>query len=236
MTGEADAAGKPEIAHADRLAADAELCARFRASRCQCTEFREWARNLLVSTKQLLIAWCKRGLMFKKSQATPWPRSGSVRTWDPEELSSLVNEVQARAFRLLRDRGINGGLWDPAKGASLRGYFLNGCVLVFAGRWKTWARHHEAWSQLEMHENISVHADIELEDSTSYEFDALSLMGLLRRKLTNEQFDVLAMAAEGYTNTEMSEILGRTPNTIAARLLRARKAAKKHIDECRGEL
>ncbi|KOV84709.1 hypothetical protein ADL03_15675 [Nocardia sp. NRRL S-836] len=219
------------LAHADLLAADAELCARFRATDCRSPEFRDWARELMVSTKKLLIALCKRGLIFKRTKETRFPKSGSFQGWDPTELDSLIHAVQAEAFMLLRDRGIRDGIWDPAKGATLRGYFLTGCVLVFAGRWKSWAQHHEHWSQLEMHDDVLIYADIAVEDSTGYEFDAQAVVGMLGGKLSNEQIDLLAGVAEGYTNIEMAEIFGTTPRAIAARLYRARNSAKPLIGQ-----
>jgi DNA-directed RNA polymerase specialized sigma24 family protein len=221
-----------DVEHAEQLAADAAYVRRFRETNCLSDEFRNWLTDLINSTTRLLISWCKRGLIFKKTHATLWPRTGEgMASWDKTELLSLVGEVQARAAIMLRDRGIRGGLWDPKKGATLRGYFLRGCIRMFASFWPTWSRQHEHWAQLQVHPDILQLNESPTYDFTGYEFDHGSLIGLLSRKLTNEQFEVLAAKAEGYTNEQMAEMFGVSPNAIAQRLRRARREAKKHVNQ-----
>lgn len=220
---------RPELA--EQLAYDAELVRRFRASNCTCREWGLWLHDLIKSTTGLLINWCKRGLIFKKTHSTPWPREGTLRSWDMTELRSLVGEMQAGGVKLLRDKGIRGRHWDPKKGATLRGYFLRGCLHAFADRWPKWSRDHEKWARLDVHPDVLQLSRTPIHEFTGYEFDDQALIGLLRRVLTNEQFEVLAANAEGYTNVQMAEIFGVSPNAIAQRLRRAKIEARKHFDE-----
>lgn len=58
----------------------------------------------------------------------------------PEKRDDLVNEAVATGLRLFRDRGILGGEWDPEKGADMKTYFVNGCLLGLATPVDMWRR------------------------------------------------------------------------------------------------
>ena len=57
------------------------------------------------------------------------------------ERDDLVQDAVFAGLLLLRDRAILGVEWDPARGADLMTYFVNGCLLSLANPIRDWRRH-----------------------------------------------------------------------------------------------
>ena len=62
----------------------------------------------------------------------------------PVECDDLVQDAVFAGLLRLRDRGILGGEWDPAKGADLMTYFVNGCLLALPNPIRDWRKHRTA--------------------------------------------------------------------------------------------
>jgi DNA-directed RNA polymerase specialized sigma24 family protein len=62
----------------------------------------------------------------------------------PHERDDLVQDAVFAGLVRLRDRGILGGEWDPAKGADLMTYFVNGCLLSLPNPMREWRRQRTA--------------------------------------------------------------------------------------------
>ncbi len=64
------------------------------------------------------------------------PRVGAM----VQDAEGLADETVVRALAAFREKVLITGKWDPAKGASLRTYFVGQCLLPFSNVYKTWWR------------------------------------------------------------------------------------------------
>lgn len=76
----------------------------------------------------------------------------------PLERDDLVQDAVFAGLLLLRDHGIMAGGWDPAKGADLMTYFVNGCLLSLPNPLRDWRKHRTAGVATVVHDAADLDA------------------------------------------------------------------------------
>lgn len=140
-----DAAGTPPTGRIFPELSNVELAERLKTRRC--------TGLLWLATVDCLVGYGRATLHRQIGDGTVNAKTRQLRRpvelteaereylrEHPEKRDDLVNEAAATGLRLFRDRGILGGEWDPERGADVKTYFVNGCLLGLATPVDTWRR------------------------------------------------------------------------------------------------
>jgi hypothetical protein len=108
---------------------------------------RLWERTAVVLARygwSVMSAWLSTGLIAQKcrekGRGVDLPED-----WSTEDREDLVAESVAQGIEMFR-QALLADRWKPERGASLRTYFLGGCVLAFPNvlrRWRGERRRHQ---------------------------------------------------------------------------------------------
>ena len=128
----------------DRLLGDAELLLRLQLSAYAKEEWEPIATEFARYGLGVLPAWLASGKMFvevrKTTKVQLIPHEGG---FDAETRSDLATDTVVAALPAFL-AVLKENRWDPAKGASLRTYFLGKCKWEFLNVYKKWQRLHES--------------------------------------------------------------------------------------------
>lgn len=138
-----------EPSHGGRILpelSNVELVARLRTSRCTGVLWLRTADRVVTYATGTLRRQLLDGSINTKLARLRCPvQLGIVEREHlrahPVERDDLVQDAVFAALLRLREHGILGGEWDPAKGADLMTYFVNGCLLALPNPLRDWRRH-----------------------------------------------------------------------------------------------
>lgn len=166
-----------------------------------------------------------------------WLRRG----WTSPPLPVDVAHVGALVYlavlsaldRFLRDQ-IMGGGWDPARGASVRTYFVNACITEYLAEYRRfcvaeqWLRVIPAGELIEFLDRTPLSIDpahvVVLRDTIARAF-----LGVRDSLLELEMF---RLTADGYTQAEVGAFLGLTAENVSTRMRRRRNSIRERcVDE-----
>jgi DNA-directed RNA polymerase specialized sigma24 family protein len=206
----AEIKAQKSVENLDRLLGDADLLLRLQLSGYADEEWEPIATEFARYGLGVLPAWLATGKMFvevrKTTKVRLVPHEGG---FDRETLNDLATDTVVAALPAFLEV-LKQKRWDPAKGASLKTYFLGKCKWEFLNVYKKWQRLHES-------PNLELLAD---EMTTFVDADAAAGpadQALLSRE---QQRAVLAMlstgrarrafslADMGYSHEEIAEQLG----------------------------
>lgn len=124
--------GHVELAEGiDRVAVDADLVLDMSLEGFAGPVWTAFANELARYGLAVLGSWMATGVIYKQC-AEKGRRIGSLgRPFSEEEIVDLANLTVAEAIAFFKDRVLKRHRWDPAKGASLRTYFIGQCVLRY---------------------------------------------------------------------------------------------------------
>lgn len=114
----------------ERLAADVELVNRLMWAQYEGLEWRLFRRALAQYGVPVLCKWILSGRIFSECATKGFGRLPRRRR-DRDDALGIAGETVARALPYFRDRVLIPGVWDAARGASVRTYFIGACVLHF---------------------------------------------------------------------------------------------------------
>ncbi|MFD1716137.1 RNA polymerase sigma factor [Amnibacterium flavum] len=221
----------------DRLAGDRELAADLRSSGFAGRNYEAFANEIARYGWAVIRGWIYKGQIATEVKRKgfgalePEPRRGAM----IEEAESLADETVVLALTGFRDKVLLPGKWDPAKGASLRTYFVGQCLLQFSNVYKTWRRQElrsyvEPW-QSDIDRELDDFEDGSAE-STPGPDEGAALREELRRafgKITDPRARAAfyLSATHGYTHDEIGQKLGITGKAVESVLARARLQVKE---------
>jgi DNA-directed RNA polymerase specialized sigma24 family protein len=219
------AEGRPGLE--SRLATDARLVALLARHRFSGPLYEEFESNLYRYGLPILVAWLKTGEIFKQCRLRDLRLGAPPRPFTPEDRLDLANSTIAAALPVFRRKSLIEGGWDPAKGAALTTYFVNGLPVHFSNVYRAWSRQvrKEMLWQNRMEPESSL-ADIPDATGTTdpqalYVIRESVREGLDRLDTTTRS--VLMMLNEGYQYTEIGEIHGISPRAVEGIIYRHRK-------------
>lgn len=214
----------------DRLAGDADLVEHLRRQGFQGQDWDFFVNELAKYGIAVVGGWMRRGVMAAKC-AEKKIRVPSLPDWirsDNEAVEDIATETVAEALNHFRDDVLIPGVWDPAKGAALRTFFVGQCMKRYANVARRWLR-HDAKPRDELATD-----DAEVLDAgvhTGVEDDAIRTVTALRilEGVSSERAArALAMDACGYSNAEIAADLGTTLDAASSLLKRARADIRRH--------
>lgn len=213
----------------DRLAYDAELCARFRACDCQGKEWDVFVAKIYQRAVKITYRWITQGLIFQICRKLGRSvDSGDIFEWPESDIRALAHDTVAENIKLFTNIGIRGGGWDSQSGAGLFTYFMNGVALTFPNVFRRKRTERSRWQRL-----VDLRGDPETLDQiefSGYETSLSYCADLLRMLLDSIRFPRQRQAAEMY----FAE--GFSYNQIAHRLNITSAAARSLVNRARREM
>lgn len=210
----------------DRLVGDAELNSHLRAAGFAGREYEYFQTELARYGVAVLTKWLRTGELAAKCaekgiKGVPQLQPGLFDDRDQaQELAGEIVAVALRHFRsdvLLRDR------WDPARGASLKSYFIGQCLLRAGNVTRRWIRHDAPQTRTVEMTEATVDVIGEFEDDV---IRAIAAQQILRGS-TQRTRQVLTMVMLNYRQSEIAAQLGMTPKTVERILAHQRDRARK---------
>jgi DNA-directed RNA polymerase specialized sigma24 family protein len=207
----------------DRLAGDTDLYRAIKASNFVGEDWEFVAGEMARYGIAVFEAWMASGVITercleKKVKGVP-SLPEAVRR-DRHLCADIVAETVASALLKFRDEVLKKDIWDPAKGASLRTFFIRQCMWRYgeAFRRMTSSRAHELRTD-----------DAEILDTsavTLVEDDVIRMQtaDLLLKGATNERAArAFAMHVSGYNNKAIAVDLGVSVDSVKSLLKRERQ-------------
>lgn len=207
----------------DRLAGDADLYRTIKASNFVGEDWEFVAAEMARYGMGVFEAWMASGVITercleKKVKGVP-ALPEAVRR-DRHLCEDIVAETVGSALVRFRDEVLKKDIWDPAKGASLRTFFIRQCMWRYGDAYRriTFARAHEVRTD-----------DAELLDTTSVthvEDDVIRMAtaDLLLNGATNERAArAFAMHVSGYDNKAIATDIGASVDSVKSLLKRERQ-------------
>jgi RNA polymerase sigma factor (sigma-70 family) len=148
----------------------------------------------------------------------------------PEDVAAEAVEDCLERFRT---RALPAGEWDPQKGTDLEDFFCVCCLTDLANRWR--------WHECRLLDHTPVPLDSVGEATearvlvlplraTSESIEAVELRELVAqamRPMSPDDQVAFELWADGWSYSEIAQMLGISRNTLDVRISRARKAAKQ---------
>lgn len=224
----------------DRLAGDRELASALHAGGYRGRNYELFANEIAKYGWAVIRGWIYKGQIRGEVKRKgfgalePEPRPGSM----IEDAESLADETVVLALTAFRDKVLVPGKWDPAKGASLRTFFVGQCLLQFSNVYKRWRREElRSYAEPQAPPPTADWAD-EFEDgpstpTTPDASESAHIKDELRRafgKITDERVRsaFYLNVTHGFTHAEIGEKLGMTAKAVESAIARARQQVREN--------
>jgi DNA-directed RNA polymerase specialized sigma24 family protein len=217
-----------------RLAVDRDLHDRLAAANFTGPEYQRLANELAAYGIVVVAAWMLSGEMFRLCAARHRAVGLRPQTWTEHDVAGLADDTVTAALIEFRRRAVAGAGWEYSESAaSLKTYFITGCILAFPNAYRQWERAEQRWHRLhdlrETFDDITTEA-VGIPDvgtTVAHRLDATAgYAGLSAR----ERLIVLYELA-GYSNVEIAELLDMASSRAAEGVLyRLQVKAKKQWD------
>lgn len=199
-----------------RRRADAVLCSYFRQQKYQGPDWDYFVHELLsygLTRTRLLLA----------SRAFVRDRRYPMLGCSLDDLEELASDIVLAGFTLFVRKGLVGGEWSPAGGASLATYFDGACRLVFRDQYQKWARRRFD-SRVELHDRM----DSMLLAPGGGE-DGIDLLDQLTAVLDEDEVRIFLLISEGYSQSEIGTWFGVSEKAVGGRVYRARQKVAPYL-------
>ncbi len=219
----------PPAERAERLAGDGELVQYLRQEGFEGENWDFFVNELARYGLAVVTGWMRRGLMAakcaQKNIAVP-TLPDNIRD-DPHAIDEIATETVAEAIVHFRDDVLVPGIWDPAKGAALKTFFIGQCMKRYANVARRWLNHdlrprHEIvtdeWAVLDTERTAGAEDDV---------LRSVTAQRILEGVSNPRAARALVMDALGYSNADIARDLGTTPDGASSLIKRARVALRR---------
>ena len=219
----------PQAERLDRLAGDADLVTDLRHQGFQGDDWDFFVNELARYGIAVVGGWIRRGVMAAKC-AEKQIRVPSLPDWvsnDREAVDDIATETVAEALNHFRDDVLVPCVWDPAKGAALKTFFVGQCMRRYANVVRRWLKHdQQARNELATDDVDVLHpgAILGVEDDA---IRSVTAQRILEGVSSERAARALAMDACGYSNAEIAADLGASLDAVSSLLKRARAEIRK---------
>lgn len=199
--------------------ADIELRDQLQATGCTGPEWEYVATEVARYGWSVMSAWLNTGVIVQKCR-DKGRRIELPNAWTVDDREDLVATAVSDGIAMFRQALID-DLWKPERGASLKTYFLGGCILAFPNALRKWQRDHRRYREAIVaiaQEESARRPGIESVDIV----DAVAALRWLTRNETHRSQAIRMLRFDNYTPAEIAEILGMTPGAVNAALSRMR--------------
>lgn len=175
----------------------------------------------------VMMAWQLQGVIFARAATHPSLRPyltglPTHRLFSREVAFELATDAVADALEAFRSRVLIPGIWDPAKGASLKTFFIGQALYHFIRLFRrVWTAEKERLNYLPI-EALASAPSLE-PDPCDFVVEKDKLARAVGG-LDSPMREILQLSAAGYEQSEIAELLQLTVKQVESRLYRHRKA------------
>ncbi len=170
------------------------------------------------------------GQIVSKATRLGIPLSGSV-AWaefTQADREDFAAEMVAAALPRFTRAVFEEGVWSASKGASLKTFFVNTCVLQFPAPYRKWREQRRAARPVGLEVGrVGEDPAVDPAITVAAQDEAIRTLMKIHGRQTQEIF---VLRAAGYTNGEAARQVGLTPKAAEGRTTRARKDLKNERD------
>jgi DNA-directed RNA polymerase specialized sigma24 family protein len=212
----ADFAGTEEAERVARLEADAELVDRLMWHGYAGSEWLRFAGVLAAYGVQVIRTWVLNGKIFVRCKRKGVRLNAGIRP-SFDDAQELANETVARAIVSFRRKVLIPRKWAPAKGASLKTYFIGQCLFQFANVYRLWQNETHPLKPEDLLPEMLLPARADA-------FDVALLSAEIATFSARDPRAMAALHAAGYRYREIAAMLGTTAKGVETHQYRRRRA------------
>jgi len=201
----------PADDHLDRLLGDSDMLYRLQLSGYARAEWDKVAAEFARYGMGVLSGWLRNGriypeVMKKTGRQVPRPED----RLDDEAVSDLASETIIRALDAFLVQVLQANKWDPARGASLKTFFIGQCMFQFSNVMRDWrkADRRRRFVQLVPDAAQLGHQGGQAEGAEAEVVRHITATEALDGLTTAKARRALALAAVGYTYAEIAAEIG----------------------------
>lgn len=209
----------------DRLGGDAELEALLREQGFEGEDWQVFVHLLAEYGVGVIGGWIRARVIVQRcaEKNVKAPHLPVSVTDNRDARDAIADEAVAEAIHHFRENVLIKGVWDPAKGAALKTFFIGQCLFRYPNAARKYIRNDLSQDSDELKAN-------ELEASEAgrivgVEDDAIRMYtaGLILKGASNERAArALALDACGYSNADIAADLGASVEAVKSILKRER--------------
>lgn len=204
-----------------RLQYDAALVTHLARAGFSGQQWEVFKQAVLSYGLDVVRSMIQSGAMFYDAKRIGRPVPRGLDPLVGDDLDDVVTDTVIRGFQLF-ERNLHEGRWTADRGASLRTYYVNGCIREFPNVYRALerSRRHAAMTELvadvveQVEEPVTGPEESVLFRAQLEEFLAV---------LSEREGEVLILAAEGYGGTSIAEHLNISSSAVYNYLDRARE-------------
>lgn len=212
----------------DRMAVDADLVLDMSLEGFAGPVWGAFANELARYALAVLRSWMSTGVIYKQCADKGRWIASLGRSFTPDEIDGLADTAVVEALNFFRDRVLMTHRWDPAKGASLRTFFIGQCILRFPAVYRRFR------TELNDHPGLLVD-DHTLLDSASQSAEqpdrrvvaGVEALRLLKSIKNPKARMALLMSADGWPQADIAEHLGVTEKAVERMIAYAREQIRQ---------
>jgi hypothetical protein len=221
----------------DRLAGDADLEALLREQGFEGDDWDVFVHLLAEYGVGVIKGWIRTRVIVQRcaEKNVKAPHLPLIITDDPDARESIADEAVAEAIYHFRDDVLAKGVWDPAKGAALRTFFVGQCLFRYPNAAKKYRRDELPQDADEL--SVNELDATEIGRIVGVEDDAIRMYtaGLLLQGASNERAArALALDACSYSNAEIASDMGISIEAVKSILKRERARLRQSNQAQRG--
>lgn len=200
-----------------RLETDRSITAELRAAGFAGIHYDYFATEMAKYGIAVMTAWIRTHQIFGKIRqrgrgGLPAPLGDELR--DQETATELAMETVATALQNFRAYVLIPGKWDPAKGASIRTYFIGQCLIQFSNVYRRWYREtfpRVPWENLVNDAHLTSRGYEHVESKVADQIEVDSVLSKVKKDRTKE---VLVLRGAGHTHEDIAQRLGITLKSV----------------------
>jgi len=194
----------------DRLAVDRDLHDRLALDEFRGPEYRQFANELAAYGLAVVRAWLLSGEMFQRCAARHRSVGSRPTGWTDHDVGGLANDCVTAALTEFQNRALVGAGWEYSEdGASVKTYFITGCIYAFPNVYRAWERSSRRWHRV--HDPRESFDDVTSEslgtqDVATTAVHRVEAAEAVAAMSETEQF-IVYYELLGFTNAEIRELL-----------------------------
>ncbi|MEV0678235.1 hypothetical protein AB0I60_17140 [Actinosynnema sp. NPDC050436] len=210
----------------DDPASEVELRDLLVEENCDGARWRRFAETLAEYGYAVVMAWLRSEAIFGMCAERGYALREPPTAWEYDDLVSMATDTVVKAISDFRRKALLDGGWRPDGGASLKSYFVTGCVLAFPNVYRKWRRQFDQRGE-EFARSVLVDDLTEVTSRSPDPGDVAIARLEIRRGLAGIGDErtrrAVILREAGYTVGEIAETLGTSHGTIKGALERLRR-------------
>lgn len=215
--------------HFERLAGDRALEERLRGAGFAGPEYDYFENEVAKYGYAVIRAWIRRGEIAERCRARRVRGAPDLdlSLLDDDAVTQIAGETVATALVAFRDRVLVPGAWDPAKGASLRTFFVGQCLFRYPNAARRWIKDNPVREEEPFDEFTAAGLAVAGSSVEKQVLDAIAAERALAALGDDARRLAVQMYAQGYSHREIGQVLERTPKAIERMLAKIRSVSEE---------